>query len=178
VSALGDIASRAAEKNLPFLLMGGHAVIAHGYHRNTFDLDLIIPRRDRDKWMELAGSLGYKFSFEGPTFLQFDPPKPDSYGLDLMLANESTFNKLFANAVPAPSSEPNTRMVSLHDLLALKCHTIKYGHKGRIVKDSEDVIQLVKANRLNLDDARVQRVFLEFGTTELYEKVKRACRDE
>jgi hypothetical protein len=39
---------------LPFLRGGGHAVIAHGFPRSTFDLDLIIFRGDREPWLKLA----------------------------------------------------------------------------------------------------------------------------
>ena len=39
---LEAIGERAASGNLTFLIAGGHAVIAHGYARTTFDLDLII----------------------------------------------------------------------------------------------------------------------------------------
>ena len=178
MSALGDIAARAKERKLPFLLAGGHAVIAHGFHRATFDLDLIIPRRDRDGWLELAGSLGYRFAHEGLTFLQFEPPKSDAQGLDLMMANDNTFDKLLAESVPSPPSEPDARMVSLLHLLALKCHAIKFGHKGRLVKDADDVIRLVQANRLDVNDEVIRDVFLKYGTADLYEKVRRIGSDD
>jgi hypothetical protein len=36
-----EIAKRAGEAGVPFLVIGGYAVIAHGYVRTTDDLDLI-----------------------------------------------------------------------------------------------------------------------------------------
>jgi hypothetical protein len=175
VNALAAIATRAAEKGLRFLLAGGHAVIAHGYPRNTFDIDLIIRRTDQEPWTDLAGILGYRPFREGPTFLQFNPPNPQTLPLDLMLVSDDTFAKLMAEAVPAPAIAGGARLVSLEHLLALKCHAIKHGHPGRIVKDTDDVIQLIQVNRLDVNDARIRALFLKHGTTELYEKIRSVC---
>ena len=166
MSALATIASSAAENGLAFLLAGGHAVIAHGHPRNTFDLDLIIPRSDRIPWTDLTRGLGYGPHREGPTFLQFDPPNAQALPLDLMLVNDVTFAKLAADAVPAPPSASGARMVSLLHLLALKCHAIKHGHPGRVVKDADDVIRLTQVNQLDVNDPRIRELFLRHGTVE------------
>jgi hypothetical protein len=173
---LANIAARAKEKGLPFLIAGGHAVIAHGHARNTFDIDLVIPRPLKEAWLKLALSLGYSLYSERPTFLQFNPPDDTSMPLDLMLVGEETFNKLAAASVPAPSSVSEARVVSLLHLVALKCHAIKHGHSGRIVKDADDVINLVLANRLDPDDAALRELVLRHGTLEFYEKLRRASK--
>jgi hypothetical protein len=176
VSTLQTIAARASKLGLDFLLAGGHEVISHGHSRTTFDLDLIVCRSDRDRWLELARSLKYKPHRKGPTFVQFDPPDPGSMPLDLMLVNERTFPKLMAEAVPASPALRAVKVVSIRHLLALKCHAIKHGHKGRIVKDVDDVINLVQVNRLNINAPDIRELFLKHGTSELYEKVQRICR--
>jgi hypothetical protein len=60
VNELQSIAAKAARARLRFLLAGGHAVIAHGHQRTTFDIDLIVQGVDRDAWFDLAESLGYE----------------------------------------------------------------------------------------------------------------------
>jgi hypothetical protein len=176
VNELATIASRAASEGLPFLLAGGHAVITHGFARSTFDLDLIVRRNDREKWLELAQGMGYELHREGPAFLQFNAPNAESFPLDLMLVNEDTFSKMQADAVPAPSGVRDLRVVSLMHLLALKCHAAKHGHPGRIVKDAEDVIQLIQNNRLDPDAQDIRELLQKHGSQEFYEKVRRACR--
>lgn len=151
-------------------------MIVHGHPRNTFDIDLIIRRVDRTRWEDLARQMGYSFHREGPTFVQFNPPNPELLPLDLMLVGDETFAKLMADAVPGPASAAGAKVVSLRHLLALKCHAIKHGHKGRIVKDADDVINLIQANRLDIDAAEIRELFLKHGTTDLYEKVQRICR--
>ena len=68
--ALSEIAGRAAEHKLPFLVGGGYAVIANGFKRATFDLDLIISRADKPAWIEALQTLGYTLFSENASFLQ------------------------------------------------------------------------------------------------------------
>jgi len=176
VSQIAAIASGAENAGIPFLLGGGHAVITHGFPRSTFDLDLLVRRNDRERWRRLAQDLGYEFFREGPTFVQFNAPHTDSFPLDLMLVSEDTFTKLRADAVPAPSDLRGVWVVSLPHLLALKCHAVKHGHRGRIVKDAEDVIRLLQNNRINPEAQAIREIFQRHGTEEFYEKVRNACR--
>jgi len=178
VNSLETITRGAVEAHLDFLLAGGHAVIAHGHPRATFDIDLIIRREDRAGWLALTDRLGYVLSHEGTTFLQFSPPGASPLPLDLLFVNPDTFAKLLAEAVPGPPGVTNARVVSLRHLLALKCHAIKHGHAGRLVKDVDDVIQLVEANRLDMRAPETRDLFLKHGTPELYEKVRRATRPD
>jgi len=175
VNFIGTIATQAAERGLPFLLAGGHAVITHGHPRNTFDIDLIIRRADSASWSDLVTGAGYSFHREGPTFLQFNPPDAQLLPLDLMLVGDETFAKLMADAVPGPASAAGVRVVSLRHLLALKCHAIKHGHPGRIVKDADDVLRLVAANKLDMNEPGMRDLFLKHGTAELYEEARRVC---
>lgn len=176
VNQLAILASRAEAAGIPFLLGGGHAVITHGFARSTFDLDLLVRRNDREAWFQVARDLGYELHREGPAFAQFNVPNSQSFPLDLMLVNEDTFSKLRADAVAAPSSLRGVWVVSLLHLLALKCHAVKHGHPGRIVKDAEDVIQLIQNNRIDPEAQNIRELFQKHGTEEFYQKVKNACR--
>jgi len=95
-----------------------------------------------------------------------------------MLVKEETFDKLSAEAVSAPPNAGGARCVSLLHLLALKCHAVKHGHKGRIVKDADDVIHLVQLNRVDVQRPEVREIFLKYGTTDLYEKVQHPCGED
>ncbi len=178
MSELAAIAHNAELEHLRFLVAGGHAVIAHGFPRATFDLDLMISRGDREKWIALARRLGYDFFREGPTFVQLNPPKDGSIPLDLMIVNEDTFAKMEAESVPMPANVRGLRAVSLTHLLATKCHAIKHGHPGRVVKDAEDVIRLVQNNNVDLEEPEIRELFKKHGTDEFYQKVRRACQRE
>ena len=67
------------------------------------------------------------------------------------------------------------RVVSLMHLLPLKCHAVKFGHPGRVVKDAEDVKQLLHRNRLDANAEDIRELFRKHGADEFYEKFRRAC---
>lgn len=45
------LAARAADEGLQAILVGGNAVNLHGYFRTTFDVDLLIPEEDAERWL-------------------------------------------------------------------------------------------------------------------------------
>lgn len=160
------------------MLVGGHAVIAHGYQRTTFDVDLAVRRADRDQWLEFMKALGFALFQEGPAFLQFNPPTGERLPVDLLCLNEETFSQLQASAATHPLSSSHPPVVSLQHLIAMKCHAIKHGHAGRVVKDVDDVIHLFLANRLEPGEAEWRETILKYGTQELFEKLQRVCKEE
>lgn len=173
---LAVLAERAREAALAFLLIGGHAVIAHGHPRNTFDLDLVVPRPAAEAWRALALALGYTLHGEGPTFIQFNPPNAATLPLDLMIVSDDTYRRLEAAAVDVPMPAVGIRAVCLEHLLALKAHAIRHGHPGRVEKDVDDVIGLVRANRLDVAEPRWRELFLKYGPPELHDKLLRLQR--
>jgi hypothetical protein len=175
MNQLAIIAAAAQSYGIPFLLGGGHAVIAHGFARSTFDLDLIARQTDREKWLQLARSAGYELYHDNPAFAQFNAPAQGTFPLDLMFVNDGTFGKMHAAAMPSPSGLEGLQVVSLMHLLALKCHAVKFGNPGRIVKDAEDVIQLIQRNRVDPNAENIRELFRRHGTDEFYEKVRKAC---
>jgi hypothetical protein len=91
VSDLKTIVERAAEGNLPFLLIGGHAVIAHGYQVRTIDWDFAVERDRRQEWLSLMTALGFAVFRESPAFLQFIPPAGRFNPVDLMRPTRRLF---------------------------------------------------------------------------------------
>src|SRR5436305_4287831 len=88
----------AKARGLPYLVIGGYAVIAHGFPRLTFDFDLAIEKQRRTEWLQCVSALGYAVHHDGGAFLQLSSGK-HSWPLDFMLLNESTFAKLSGSAV-------------------------------------------------------------------------------
>lgn len=54
----------AEERKLPFLLIGGHAVILLGFPRNTIDIDLLIPAARPSAWLDCMRELGFRLPDE------------------------------------------------------------------------------------------------------------------
>lgn len=126
MSGLRTISQKASAAGLPLLLIGGYAVMAHGFVRATDDLDLLVQSSRRDQWRRLMEDMGLSLYREAPTF----------------------------------------------------SHAIQHGKALRRVKDTEDLIQLITRNGLNLNEPELQATVLKHGNQELYDKLQQACAPE
>ncbi|HAV63045.1 MAG TPA: hypothetical protein DCY13_11855 [Verrucomicrobiales bacterium] len=177
MSTFSKLAMEAAESGLRFLLIGGHAVAHHHYPRTTEDIDLLVSSHDRESWLAIAGRVGLTLFHDGGSFLQFTPPAPSGWRLDLMLVNASTFDKMSAAAESGSLEGQSVRLPSLDHLLALKLHALKHARGIRVLKDMDDVANLIINNRIDPKDPAFRELVLKHGTTELYEKLARLCAE-
>ncbi len=173
-----DIKAGAEERKLDFLVIGGLAVNFHGLSRDTADLDLLIRRQDRGAWLETLGKLDYVVHNERPTFLQLSPPQAGAWPVDLMLVQDSTFDPMVAAALTVDMYGARVKIPCLDHLLALKLHSLKYGHIGRYRKDLLDVEGLVRVNHIEMGSEKVRQLFLKYGTVKIYEQISRFTSGE
>lgn len=178
MSVFQPIAQKASEAGLPFLVIGGYAVMAHGFVRATDDLDLLVQGSRRDQWRGLLEGLGMKVYRERPVFMQFDPPPGGRLPVDLMFVGEEIFQKMQVEAQSASVEGVSFGVVSLLHLIALKCHAIKHGKPLRRIKDTDDLIHLIIYNRLDLNEPQLRAIILKHGDPELYEKLQHSCASE
>ena len=47
------LSTKATETGLAFLIIGDNAVMAHGFVRSTGDLDVLVPKTQREAWWRL-----------------------------------------------------------------------------------------------------------------------------
>lgn len=146
------ISEKASEARLPFLIIGGYAVMAHGFVRSTDDLDLLVRRSQRPDWRRLLESLGRRVFREAPTFLQFNPPPGGRLPVDLMFVADEVFERMQASAGPTKFGDVSIGVVSLLQRIALKCHALQHGKALRRLKDTDDLIHLIKINALDLQE--------------------------
>ena len=112
-----EIAKQAGDAGIPFLVIGGYAVFAHGYVRATDDLDLIVQRGRRAQLGKLLGDLGMTVKNDAANFVQFDPPDENGMDVDLMFVSEDVFGRLEQAAVKATVEGTQVRVVSLLHLI-------------------------------------------------------------
>ena len=62
--------------------------------------------------------------------------------------------------------------------ISQKCHAIQHGKPLRRIKDTEDLIQLITLNGLNLNEPELRTTILKHGNQELYEELQHACAAE
>ncbi len=175
MQVLKSVREMAERQELPFLLIGGHAVNIHGYSRMTEDIDLLIRREDLAAWRQCLAKLGYTASEEHGAFCQLNSPDGSSRRIDLMLVNNTTFEKLNARAKVAAYIGSEIPVVAVEHLIALKLHALRQELPHRAIKDFLDVVELIRANHLDLNDSEMQEIFKRYATDDLARRIRIAC---
>jgi hypothetical protein len=91
---LRRIIEAANAHGLPFLIIGGNALILLGYIRNTIDIDLLVEGEKRSKWLDLMRELGLRFLHATGAFAQLEAVEAGDPGIDLMFVDSVTWKKL------------------------------------------------------------------------------------
>jgi hypothetical protein len=165
------IVGLAESKGLRFVVIGGHAVAAHGYERTTRDADILVCRDEADRWVEALLEAGYAQHHRGEHFIQLNPPADDPWPVDLMLVNQRTFEGMLAEAQAKSCGKAQFRVVSLRHLLALKLFALKNQPSHRVLKDMDDLLNLIQANRVDVRESWFRELALKQANLEIYEKL-------
>jgi len=156
---------------LKFLMIGGHAVNAYGYSRLTHDLDILVNRDDRAKWLAALQAAGFALQHDGGGFLRFTAAEGDQWPLDLMLATPPTFSKMLAASQEIQQGEFRVRIPSLDHLFVLKLHALKAGEKARQFKDFMDILSLVQVNKVEVGSDSFRQLCEQYGGKEIYGRI-------
>jgi Nucleotidyl transferase AbiEii toxin, Type IV TA system len=160
----------AVRRNLPFLVIGGHAINAYGYSRLTQDVDILINQTHKSDWLTELEVKGFHLYHDGGPFLQMTPPsKCDP--LDLMLVNTITFETLNEGTKLWEISGLNMRVPSLEKLFALKIHVLKQDIPHRGYKDFMDILALADCNAVDLRSDKFRELCEKFGNKKIYERI-------
>jgi hypothetical protein len=164
---------QSSKRRLIFLLAGGHAVNAYVTGRQTGDIDLVVPLAEKKQWKELVLSLRYSLHFEQGAFLQFRPPEPGWWPLDLILVDEATFDQMKQEAVAVDfGGAHRCLVVSPSHLIAMKCHAAKQPGRDDPVKDIRDIVELAKHVKLDLTSDEFAALCMRYGNEELLRKIR------
>jgi hypothetical protein len=158
-------------KNMPFVLIGGHAVNAYGISRQTGDLDLLVQRSRKPAWEELLAKLRYTKGQDDERFARFRPDTIAAWPLDLMYVDEGTFEKLYSEAHSVDAGATTVKAASPRHLVALKIHALKHFQEHRHAKDFNDVLELLrlKDNQISREDLR--DLCIKYADLPLFEKI-------
>lgn len=141
-SQLDQVANRAvavlAQAGIPHLVVGGLAVQAHGYHRTTLGVDLVVPD------VQAAVAALVRAGFKRDPVLDFRVAARNGVAVDLLPGGADFDTDV---RFPTPKSvRPTPVVASLPLLLSLKLAA--YYGPARRVRDLADVEELILANRL------------------------------
>lgn len=147
--AMSRLTKTLGEMNIPFAIAGAMAANAHGYHRTTADVDILIDREDLAKFKLHHIGLGWVDKFEGSKNFR---DAVTGVNIDALVVGEYPGDgKSKPVAFPPPASvavvgDDGIPFVSLETLLELKLASgMTAAHR---MQDFADVMNLIKANNL------------------------------
>lgn len=146
--SLRGIAEKLDELKIEYAVIGGMALVAHGYDRTTLDVDILITREGLDALRESLEGRGYRPLFAGSRNL-----RDTRTGVQIEFVVTGAYpgdGKPKAVAFPSPADVSvdidGIRYVTLPTLIELKLAS-GMTHAGRL-RDLADVQELIR--RLNL----------------------------
>lgn len=171
MSLLATIVNEANSKTLPFLVIGGHAVNAHGFSRFTKDVDFLVRRENSREWEEMLAGLGFTAHRSEASFIQFAAPAASPQPLDLMLVNDTTFATMRNAAQEIDWNGMRVFVPAIDHLFALKFHALQHGPRSRQYKDFLDILSLAEINGVDVRSDRMRQICDKYGTGEIYERL-------
>ena len=160
-----------SKRKIPYVLIGGFAVNYYKVTRQTADVDFLITQEDFDKIIGLLKKEGFKQDYAQEVFTRLTSEKPYFMDLDFMFVDKETLDKIIKEGKEASIAGQKLIVPCLNHLIALKLHAIKYNPKIREYKDLADIIELIKANNIDVKDNVFKALCLKYGTEELYRKI-------
>jgi hypothetical protein len=171
-NSMRKIAQRLDALSIPYAIAGGMSLSAHGFERNTVDVDLLVTREDLSKVHKELEGLGYLPPFTGSRNLR---------DVETGVAIEFLISGAFpGDGKPKPVAFPDPRtcaieidglkFVTLPVLFELKLAS-GMTNPGRI-KDLGDAQELIRLNRLTKEFATKLNPYVRDKFVELWSGIQ------
>ena len=170
-TVLDCIAGEFPKKGIPFVLVGGFAVNAYGYSRNTQDVDFMIDEKNYPRALKLLIEGGCKELIKTEMFAKFESPKGYPREADLLFVDSMTFAGILKSGTQIKIAGYECFIPSVRHLIAMKLHAIKNNPAKRESKDLLDILELVKLHHIDVLSDDFKELCLKFGHDALYKKI-------
>ena len=154
-------------KEIPFLLIGGRGLEAHGYVRNTKDVDLLISLQSKDAIATSLRELEYACIAETAIFSRWRSANPISDDVDLLYVDPGTYAKLASDAITMDFGSETVSVPSLLGMIALKLHAIRNNPERRH-RDVSDIRAVIELHRNTIHPDEIQSMCERYGTPGIF----------
>ena len=155
----------------PLLIIGGHALTAHGVVRQTVDLDCLIAVENRQTLDQHLRDGGFVQASITENFARYTHPSDMVPDVDVLFVDASTFEKLLANATHLHRGQVELQVPALPHLIALKLHAIR-NNPAREAGDLGDIVRLLAANPSVVSSEELSVICKRFGPEGIEAKLK------
>ncbi|NUN92311.1 MAG: hypothetical protein HUU04_00865 [Verrucomicrobiae bacterium] len=171
-SSLVALLTRAAERRLSCLVIGGNAVGLLGFPRMTIDIDLLICDETRAAWKDVLQKLGLRLLDEVDAFIQFEPGDSGMAPVDLMIVDAATWEKLWAAARPVTVASLKAFTPRPEHLIALKLHAASSPTRRKPEADWEDIREIMRRYHLTASDPELRAMILRYGGQNALDRIE------
>ena len=176
--ALHRIAGRLGELGIPYAIAGGMALNAHGFHRATVDVDILVTQEGLSAIHAALEGLGYVPPFTGSKQLR---DVESSVRIEFLVAGQFPGDgKPKPVAFPDPANVSveidGIRYLKLTTLIELKLAS-GMTNAGRL-KDLADVQELIRVLRLDRDFASQLNEYVRAKYLEMWDAVTNSVDPE
>lgn len=168
---LNQISSITSSNNIQFLVIGGHAINALGFSRQTGDIDLLVSKEDRDYWLNLMDQLNYKQFQHHEVFGRFESDEIASWPIDLMFVEKKVFQQLVSSSSKYYFGDCKCHVPSATHMISLKLHALKQRQAHREGKDIVDIQEILKLNLIDSEELR--QLCERYDRIDLYEQFQK-----
>jgi predicted nucleotidyltransferase len=166
-SLLEYLAVEAEVRGLRFLLIGGWALEAYQFARQTVDVDCLIAEPDVAQVDSFLPAAGFNEIARTANFRRY---RHADFGyLDLLIVDPATFGTLYASAQPFAIGSVTLKVPSLPNLIALKLHGAK-NDPAREGRELADIEQLARRGPVSSDE--IKKLCAQFGPPDIWNKLK------
>lgn len=155
----------------PFLIVGGHALAAHGVVRQTIDIDCLIAAEDEGIFEANLTAGGYVPAARTENFARYASKSPNLPEIDVLFVDSITFKKLEKAAIPLQRGKHEFRVPGLPQLVALKLHAVR-NEPQREGRDLSDVAELLRLNPGRISETELANLCEKFGPAGIRDKLQ------
>ena len=158
------------EKGIKVLLAGGWAVNAHGYGRQTNDVDWVACDGQERQISEVMSSLQFSPGSTSKLVSRFASRSAALPTVDFLWVDRSTFSKLDTKDSFA-GRHGTIPLLRLAHLVAMKIHALK-SHEERQGRDLIDIRHLLEANPGVISDQALKDLCEQHGPAGAHDLIK------
>ena len=161
---------------IPYLLIGGFAVNMYHVTRQTNDVDILMTEETYAKARSLLENTGYKEMAKGDLFARFASEKSSLMDLDILFVDSETFKGMAKESKETQIRDLEFKVPSLQHLMAMKLHALK-NNPNREMPDLMDLVNLIKINKIDVQENSFQELCAKYGSKDCYERIKNLVKN-
>ena len=159
-----------ADSGVPLLLIGGHAVDAHGGSGDTSELECAIAAASEAKFAHYVGLSGWNMIYRTQFFSKFRLLSTGSPVIKVMFLDDTTFGRMHDGGFDFAFEKIRLRVPALIHVIAMKLQVVK-NEPHREIDELPQILALLRANPGRWKPEELTEACDRFGPPEIHERL-------